>query len=119
MPSGSLPEDTPAPDAKEFTFEMENSEEIDENEFPAPPAPTPMEDRSFLCGSLPVNVPRMASTWQSNPTWSMAEWSAGDDDGFVQPHEMAARTYKEISLQTGMDFNSRPRTHSKHMEAYM
>lgn len=104
-----------------FTFDMENSDDgVEDIEFPAPPAPTPMADRGFLCGSLPVNVPRMASTWQSNPTWSFAEMAGEDDNGaFVRPDEMAARTYKEITLQTGIDFTSRPRSHSKRMEAYM
>lgn len=119
MPASSLPEEPAATEGKDFTFEMENSEEVEESDFPAPPAPTPMEDRSFLCGSLPVNVPRMASSWQANPTWSFAELAGEDDAGFVQPHEMAARTYKEITLQTGIDFNNRPRSHSKRMEAYM
>lgn len=121
IPAPDTPEETIERDGKDFTFDMDQlDDEEDDAELPAPPRPTPMEERGFLCGSLPMNVPRMASSWQANPTWSFAELAGETDDaGFVQPHEMAARTYKEISLQTGMDFASRPRSHSKRAEAYM
>lgn len=119
IPAPDSGDEAPEREVKDFTFDMENSEEADDAEFPAPPAPTPMEDRGFLCGSLPVNVPRMTQSWQANPTWSFADTVGEDDAGFVQPHEMAARTYKEITLQTGIDFVSRPRSQSKRMEAYM
>lgn len=103
-----------------LTFDFDDEEEdFDDHRLPAPPNPTPKEDRSFLCGSLPVNVPRMSSTWQAKPTWSFADATDdGDEKGFEQPHEMAAKTYKEITLETLIDFN-RPRSHSKRMQAYI
>jgi len=104
---------------KAFSFELADDDDMDDSHLPAPPNPTPKEDRTFLCGSLPVNVPKIASTWQANPTWTFADLDGEDEDGgFVQPHEMAARTYKEITIQTGIDF-SRPRSHSKRLQAYM
>jgi hypothetical protein len=114
-----IPEEVDAPASSSFTFEMDEEDEFDDDRLPAPPNPTPKEDRSFLCGSLPVNVPRMASTWQANPTWTFAQADGEDEEGgFVQPHEMAARTYKEITIQTGIDF-SRPRSHSKRLQAFI
>lgn len=119
MPGSSLQEESELASSKALTFEMDEEDDYDDDKMPAPPRPTPMEDRSFLCGSLPVNVPKMASTWQANPTWTFAQMDGEDDDGgFVQPHEMAARTYKEMTLQTGLDFN-RPRSHSKRLQAFI
>lgn len=119
MPGSPVREEEELGGNKTFAFEMDEEDDFDDLKLPAPPNPTPMEDRSFLCGSLPVNVPKMASTWQANPTWTLAQHDGEEDEaGFVQPHEMAARTYKEMTLQTGLDFN-RPRSHSKRAQAFI
>lgn len=120
MPAGSVPEETPGPLVEPMRFE-DDDDDYDGADYhpPAPPNPTPMQDRpSFLVGSLPVNVPRMAQTWQANPTWTMAH--EADDDAqaaFEKPHEMAAKTYKETFLETGISDFNRPRSHSKRLQA--
>lgn len=118
IPAGEAIEE--ASGSAALTFDFDDDDDLGEDDYrlPAPPNPTPKEDRSFLCGSLPVNVPRLASTWQANPTWTFADADDTADARFEQPHEMAARTYKEITLETGIDF-VRPRTHSKRMQAYI
>ena len=89
-------------DTKQEDSAIETEEEVEDDYTPpAPPNPTPKEVRPFLCGSLPVKVPKLASTWQPNSNWSYSD-SEGDEHGeFEKPHEMAARTYKEITLETG------------------
>jgi len=55
-----------------------------------------------LAQSLPVNIP---SALLGKPDWE-------EDDEFIKPHELAAKTYNEQYLKVGLewDFPSRPRT---------
>jgi len=82
---------------------------------PAPPNPTPKVDRSFLVGSVPVNVPRLASTWQPSRNWTYSDSEDTANEQFEQPHEMVAKTYKENFLETGIDF-SKPKSYNRRLE---